>query len=97
MIKRPTGIILAMLLCASRVAAAPACLTDADAREEAQNRRLVSVQHAITTARQRSKGELLSAHLCRSSDGFVYRISILGRDGRVDRVLIDAANGQFSN
>ena len=71
------------------------CLTDSDARSEVQTRKLVSVQHAISTAREKGNGELLSAHLCHLPGGFVYRISIIGRDGRVARFLVNATNGRF--
>lgn len=85
---------LAMLPAAA--AAVPACLSDSDAREEVRSHRLMSVQRAIATARQKVKGELISAHLCRLPAGFVYRIAILGRDGRVDRVLVNADGGHLS-
>lgn len=73
------------------------CFSDADARGEVQTNKLVSVQHAISTAREKANGELISAHLCRLPVGFVYRISILERDGRVSRLLVNATNGRFSN
>lgn len=77
--------------------AQPACLSDADARTEVQAHKLVSVQHAISAVRAKSKGDLLSAHLCKRDNGFVYRISILGSDGHIDRLLINAANGHLSD
>ena len=79
------------------VHAQAACLNDSDARDEVQTHKLVTVLHAIATAREKTKGELLSAHLCRRDNGYVYRISILGRDGRVDRLLINASNGHVSD
>ena len=74
-----------------------ACLNDSEARTEVQAHKLVSVQNAVTVARERAKGDLLSAHLCRQASGFVYQISILGRNGRVDRLRIDASNGHISD
>ena len=73
------------------------CLNDSEARNEVQAHKLVSVQNAVTVARERAKGDLLSAHLCRQASGFVYQISILGRNGRVDRLRIDASNGHISD
>ena len=71
------------------------CLPDVDARSEVQTRKLVSVQHAVMIARERTSGDLLSAHLCRMTAGYVYRISILDRDGRIARLLVNAANGHL--
>ncbi len=71
------------------------CLSDGEARLEVATHKLVSVQQAISKAREKAKGDLLSANLCRMGEGFVYRISILGRDGRIARLLVNAANGHF--
>lgn len=94
------SVFLASLLLLAHPAAAGAqgqCLSDAEARTEVQSNKLVSIQHAISAAREKAKGELISAHLCRLPAGFVYRISILERDGRVSRLLVNATNGRFSN
>ena len=86
--------IMLLMLAPLPVAAQGECLSDTEARDEVQARKLLTVQHAVSNAREKAKGEVLSAHLCHLASGFVYRISILGRDGRVARLIVNATNGQ---
>ncbi len=73
------------------------CLSDDEARSEVQSKKLITLQQALTAARVKTKGDLISAHLCRLQDGLQYRISIIGRDGRVARLLVDATSGHVLN
>jgi len=36
-----------------------------------------------------------SARLCRGKDGLVYVLTVLGRDGKVARITVDAAKGNL--
>jgi uncharacterized membrane protein YkoI len=81
---------------ASTSLALPVCLDDEEARTEVQSRKLVSLQQAIMAAKAKSRGDLISAHLCRVQELYMYRISILQRDGRVARLLVNAVSGHLS-
>ncbi len=71
------------------------CLSDSDARIQVQARNLISVDQALGLARTKAKGDLISAYLCQVPDGFMYRIAIIGNDGRVVKLLVDATTGNI--
>ncbi len=77
------------------ISAPRACLSDADARVQVQMHKLIGVEQALGAAKAKAKGDLISAHLCQVPDGFMYRIAIIGREGRVVKLLVDAASGHI--
>ena len=54
----------------------------------------ISLDEAVSQARQRNKGKVLSAETIRVDGRKVYRIKILTKDGRVKRTQIDAGSGR---
>jgi uncharacterized membrane protein YkoI len=54
----------------------------------------ISLDEAVSRARQRDKGKVLSAETIRVDGRKAYRIKILTKDGRVKRTRIDAASGR---
>jgi len=54
----------------------------------------ISLDQAVSQARQQYKGQVLSADTSYVDGRKVYRIKILTKDGRVKRTRIDARSGQ---
>jgi uncharacterized membrane protein YkoI len=75
--------------------AKPICISDSDARVKVQTYNLKSVDQALIIARTKSQGEVFSAQLCQVPDGFMYKIAIIGNDGRVVKLLVDANTGNI--
>jgi uncharacterized membrane protein YkoI len=75
--------------------AKPTCLHDSDARIQGVAQKFISLDQAVNLARSKSKGDLVSAYLCQVPDGFMYKIAIIGNDGRVVKLLIDANTGNI--
>jgi len=73
----------------------PICLNEAETREIVKTRHLVEPYTALRTAAAIRKAEAIRAKLCHVGDDFVYEITLLHRDGRLVRVLVDAANGRL--
>jgi len=48
---------------------------------------------ALRSINARGGDELLRAELCRNKTGFVYRLTILSRNGTVSRAIVDARSG----
>ena len=65
-------------------AAKPVCLNAADTREQVKAHKLLEPYAALKSAAQQRKAEALSAKLCVSGDEFIYEITLLHRDGRLD-------------
>ncbi len=70
---------------------AHACL---DQRERhAETGKVIPLSSAMRTARARMPGTVVRARLCRSSEGLVYVLTVLARDGKVARLTVDAVKG----
>jgi hypothetical protein len=72
------------------------CLNEAETREIVKSRHLVEPFTALKSAAVLRKAEAIRARLCHSGDEFVYEITLLHRDGRLVRVLMDAVNGKLT-
>lgn len=80
------------------VASAPArnaCLSSAETREAVKQHRLLEPFAVLKSAQSQFKAEALSAKLCRQGDDYVYEITLLHRDGRLVRPIMNAATGKF--
>ena len=66
------------------------------AKDKHYNNGGISLDQAVSQARQRHKGKVLSAETVRSEGRKVHRIKILTKDGRVKRSRIDAGSGKKS-
>jgi len=80
----------------ARPAEAPACLREAEIREEVAAKRVVRQVVALRAAAAAIGGEAVRARLCRQESGLVYVITVLRRDGKVVRVSVDAASGKVA-
>jgi uncharacterized membrane protein YkoI len=54
----------------------------------------ISLNEAVSRARQQDKGKVLSAETVNVDGRKVHRIKILTKDGRVKRTQVDAGSGQ---
>ncbi len=88
-----------LLACTPRVALAnedTVCLTKEQRRVELAARHVVPLAAALRAAHGR-RSELIDARLCRGSNGLFYRLTLLPRDGKVRRAVVDAATGKLAN
>ena len=88
----------AALICAAgaRGAEAPAteCYTIAQTREKIAQHGLADPVPLLRKAGAENQGEALAAQLCRSGEVFIYDITVMRRDGRIERVPVNAADGK---
>ena len=70
------------------------CLSPPQAREAISANRLADSLSVMKSAAQQTHAEALAAKLCRWDERFVYEITLLGRDSRVIRVFVNAADGK---
>lgn len=75
------------------IAAAHACLDQKERRAESESGHVVRLGVAMHAAKTRMAGTVVRARLCRGKDGLVYVLTVLGRDGKVARIAVDAAKG----
>ncbi|HEX3506659.1 MAG TPA: hypothetical protein VHU22_25030 [Xanthobacteraceae bacterium] len=69
-----------------------ACLDQRERRAEVG--KLIPLAAAMRTVRARMPGStVVRARLCRGSDGLVYVLTVLARDGKVARLTVDAVKG----
>ncbi len=70
------------------------CYTAAQSREKIAQRGLADPLPLLRRAGAENQGEPLAARLCRSGEVFFYDITVMHRDGRIERVPINAADGK---
>ena len=76
------------------VASAPhACLNQKERRAAIESGKLVRLTAAIHAAKKRMPGTVVRARLCHGTDGLVYVLTVLARDGKVAQLTVDAAKG----
>jgi uncharacterized membrane protein YkoI len=78
-------------------ALADSCLSAEDTRAVVMQKNLVPLQDIVRTARSSSDAELISARLCETNGNMVYMIAMLGKNGRVMRMTVDARSGEIIN
>ena len=77
----------------SGTAAGPGCLDQKERRAEIETGKVVRLSIAVRAAKSRMAGTLVRARLCRGKEGLVYVLTVLGRDGKVARITVDAVKG----
>lgn len=75
----------------------PVCLNAAETREMVKSHRLLEPFAALKFAAGQRKAEALSARLCRTGDDFIYEITLLNRDGRLQHVEMEAGTGKIAS
>ena len=75
-----------------------ACLSAQQQRAAIANGQAIPLAAAIRSVRgsvrARGSREVVNARLCKGSDGLVYVLTVLARDGKVSRATIDAGSGR---
>lgn len=69
------------------------CLDEKGRRQAIADKRALPLATAIRRI-QRRPGELVNARLCQDTNGLVYVLTLLPRDGKVTRATVDASNGR---
>ena len=69
------------------------CLTRDQQRVAISERRALPLATVRRTVRARVPGELVRAQLCQDSQRLIYLLTVLPRDGKVRRVIVDAKSG----
>ena len=72
---------------------ARACLNQKERRALVENGTVLHLAAAIHAVRSHVPGTLVRARLCRRAEGFAYVLTVLGHDGKVTRVVVDAVKG----
>lgn len=73
---------------------APDCLSDAEVREVVNSRVVIPQIQALRLARSTTGGDAIRASLCRIDGGLIYVITMLARDGKLQRVRIKGETGE---
>jgi uncharacterized membrane protein YkoI len=73
--------------------AAHACLDQKERRTEYESGKVVRLGVAMRAAKTRMAGAVVRARLCPGKDGLVYVLTVLGHDGKVARITVDAVKG----
>jgi uncharacterized membrane protein YkoI len=94
----PASFVLAALAaaCAPSTAQA-ACFSPDETREMVQRHGLIALNDVVRSARSGNSADLISARLCDTAGNLVYMIAMLGRDGKVMRLTVDARTGDVIN
>jgi uncharacterized membrane protein YkoI len=69
------------------------CLDQKERRAETTSGGVIRLAAAIHAAKSRMPGTVVQARLCRGQDGLVYVLTVLARDGKVARIVVDAVKG----
>ena len=78
----------------AETAPATECYTVAQTREKIAQHGLADPVPLLRKAGAENQGEPLAARLCRKGEVFIYDITVMRRDGRIERVPINAADGK---
>jgi hypothetical protein len=68
------------------------CLTGDEQRAAIANGKAVSLATVIH-ALHRAPRDVIKAQLCQEPERLIYMLTLLGRDGKVKRAIVDATNG----
>jgi hypothetical protein len=93
----PWAAVLALMLGHAPAWAQSTCFTPEETREHVQRHGLIPLNDVVRSARGGSQADLISARLCETAANLVYMIAMLGRDGKVMRITVDARTGDVIN
>jgi len=92
----PFAVLFAALASGESRAAEPGeCLSREQIRAAVVSHQAIPLARAMRHAKTRLGGEIVRARLCRSGNSLVYVLTVLARDGKVTRAIIDAASGKM--
>ncbi len=70
----------------------PRCLTGEEQRAATANGKTVPLAAVIHTLHRAPK-DVIKAQLCQEPERLIYMLTLLGRDGKVKRAIVDATSG----
>jgi len=74
------------------------CLSQEHRRAAIASHKAMTVGRAIALAKKRYAGDVVRAKLCEGEHGSLrYVLTVLARDGKVTRLLVDATSGKLLN
>lgn len=73
------------------------CVSKAEQSAAVAANKAVPLAQVVKTLQHARRAEVVRARLCRNGDSLVYLLTLLGRSGKVTRVTVDAASGEFIN
>ena len=73
--------------------AARVCLNQKERRALIEKGTVLHLAAALRAVRTRVSGTLVRARLCHRGEGFAYVLTVLGHDGKVTHVIVDAVKG----
>ena len=73
--------------------AARVCLNQKERRALIEKGTVLHLAAALRAVRTRVPGTLVRARLCHRGEGFAYVLTVLGHDGKVTHVIVDAVKG----
>lgn len=89
--------VLAGILVSAPSLAQAACFSPEETREMVQRHGLIALNDVVRSARGSARADLISARLCDTAGNLVYMLAMLGRDGKVMRITVDARSGDVIN
>jgi uncharacterized membrane protein YkoI len=69
------------------------CVNQKERRALVETGAVLQLAAALHAVRSHIAGTLVRARLCHRGDGFAYVLTVLAHDGKVTRVVVDAAKG----
>ena len=85
--------VLGLGMSLGEAAAEQTCFSPEETRAHVARHGLIALNDVVRSARRDGGSELISARLCETNSMLVYMIAMLGRDGRVLRMTVDARSG----
>jgi uncharacterized membrane protein YkoI len=73
------------------------CLNQKERRALVENGTVLRLAVAVHAVRSHVMGTLVRARLCRRPEGLVYLLTVLGHDGKVARLAVDAVKGTLAS
>jgi uncharacterized membrane protein YkoI len=73
------------------------CFSNEDTRDHVEKHGLIALHDVVRSARGTGQADLISARLCETNGNMVYMIAMLGRDGKLLRLTVDARTGTLIN
>ncbi|WP_457795723.1 PepSY domain-containing protein [Methylocystis sp. S23] len=70
------------------------CFSTAQTREKIEAHKLTDPFACMQAAAREHGGEALGARLCRLDESYIYEITLLRPDGRIVKLMFDAATGR---
>jgi hypothetical protein len=101
MARAAAGLVLALSIVTLPILARPGnglaaeslhCLSGDEQRAAIANGKTMPLANVIHTLRRAPK-DVIKAQLCQEADRLIYKLTLLGRDGKVKRATVDASNG----